>query len=728
PVCCTILWQALELFLESPSLQHSDYIQGKQFLRSTGQRYRYIEIHMYHVAIATDFSNPAGPHNVITSTINHPISNITTFSAHMPFPSHYPVPDSLPALPLELQLSIFTHLAPHSLFPLRRTSHSWNIMLSNPHLLQALHSHLPFLTSARSLSSRLKRRQRMIRNSPVWVKRHTDAFPWYKEVSLEERGPPHISSTSWSLYWNGYLAALTSPGRCYAAAIVGNENTAKSSPYMYVLRIGHVSTPGKVVMVDISAILMENYPTFWHEGKGGIPSRIPPQRVRSTPNPFHFTFHEEKVLVGFWLAVPDATSSPGKTGVIIISILTASESCSLNEGPSTALSPRSPFLKLNIYSLHTCQPVSREIRIKPVDNPQSKITESQDQYLNVSMLLSGFSCDNQGTTWFPSAGWGGEVEFYAQIQNVECGEEETWVWGMSDLPKSVCGEWVAFPLVEGVREGMGKRDGIPPKRKEGKEYFEFSTHVEGIVILPGAAFKPTSSAAILTSSLQDIATIKLLPASPPEPTHEESLATPKPHPMRIIHGKWKSASTATHRKYTFLMPVDIPLNSKSSSNAQYWRQDSGAVVGESEMGSKMVWGYLVDNYFIYRARGGSGGKGWGNVYLLPYEGEEGEWVVTGCGLEEVGKRIGWGIDPSRNSPGTVSLAWGDDGLAGWWVAREMAGSIGIDFKRITVKIMDDLPRVPSVTTAPSFPIGGCLFSFLWISSWQRGDKAGPWKG
>ncbi|RPB17858.1 hypothetical protein L211DRAFT_871973, partial [Terfezia boudieri ATCC MYA-4762] len=317
-----------------------------------------------------------------------------------------------------------------------------------------------------SLSSRLKRRQRMIRNTPVWVKRHVDVFPWYEEASPKQM--PKFPSLS--LYWNGYLATLTSPDRSNAVAIVGNENTAKTSPFRFVLSIGHVSTPGKVVMVDVSAILMEKYPTLRYEVQKGIPSL---KGDRNTFSPFHFAFHAERVLVGCWLGVPDATSSQGKVWNMIffvfdlsgnllshiylpqlphlttdyilrtslnttyLAILTASESCFLNEDLSTELSPRSPFLMLNIYSLQTCQPVSREIRIKPVVNLQSIITGCQeDEYLNVSMLLSGFSVDNQGTAWFPSSGWYGEVEFYAQIQDVESGEEETWVWEMSDFPRS----------------------------------------------------------------------------------------------------------------------------------------------------------------------------------------------------------------------------------------------------------------------------------------------------
>ncbi|RPB26886.1 hypothetical protein L211DRAFT_660639 [Terfezia boudieri ATCC MYA-4762] len=431
-----------------------------------------------------------------------------------------------------------------------------------------------------SLSSRLKRRQRMIRNTPVWVKRHVDVFPWYEEASPKQM--PKFPS--FSLYWNGYLATLTSPDRSNAVAIVGNENTAKTSPFRFVLSIGHVSTPWKVVMVDCSSILMEKYPTLRYEVQKGIPSL---KGDRNTFSPFHFAFHAERVLVGCWLGVPDATSSQGKVWNMIFFVFDLSGNLlshiylpqlphlttdyilrtSLNTAYLAILTVserHSSFLRLNIYSLQTCQPVSREIRIKPVVNLQSIIIEGQkDDYLNMSMLLSGFSVDNQGTAWFPSAGWRGKVEFYAQIQDVEFGEEETWVWEMSDFPRSVCGEWVSFPLVEGAGEGMRKRDGIPPKRKEGKEYFDFSTHIEGIVIRRGAVCKQIFTTAILTSSLHDIATIRLLPASTPELTQEEeSLVIPKPQPMRIIHGKWKSATTATPRKYTFLKPVDLPLNNK----------------------------------------------------------------------------------------------------------------------------------------------------------------------
>ena len=85
-----------------------------------------------------------------------------------------------------------------------------------------------------------------------------------------------------------------------------------------------MTTPREVVTVDISRLLMDKYPEFWHEpreGRGELSVSEPgalillprsPQRVRSTFHPFHFAFHEGKVLVGTWLAAPEATSSQGK--------------------------------------------------------------------------------------------------------------------------------------------------------------------------------------------------------------------------------------------------------------------------------------------------------------------------------------------------------------------------------------------------------------------------------
>ncbi|KAF8428559.1 hypothetical protein EV426DRAFT_711235 [Tirmania nivea] len=652
----------------------------------------------------------------------------------MAFPSPSTLSDPLPSLPLELQLSIFSYLPPHSLFPLRRTSHSWNIMLSNPHLLQALHAHLPFLTSAPSLLSRLKRRQRMVRNEPVWVKRHSEAFPWCESISARlDDSSPYKYIAEWNLHWKGYLAALTPPLQRTARAVAGNGDilgVPVASPYKCVLGIGHVSTPGEVAMVDISELLMEKYPTFWHEGRrenelSGVRTHVPPympQRYRNTLNPFHFAFHEGRVLVGIWLEGLGTASSQEKMWNIIffvfdvsgnlvshiyhpqplhltadyllrtslnttyLATLIVSEISSQEEKSSSGRVPCTSFLRLTIYSLHTCQPISKEIRIKPVDDQQPKPTRNQDRYLNLNKLLSMFLVDSQGTAWFPSAGWGGEVEFHTQITDIVSGEEETWVWGMSDLPRSVCGEWVAFPLVEGtfplVEEGMRRRiSGVPPKRKEGKEYFDCCIEpMGGEVILPGAVIKLTSPTALASSS-QSVATIRLLLPSHFGPNYEGNPAALLPHPTRIIHGKWKFFNAATYSKYVFLIPDNLPL--RQLLWRVYWKQEAGAAAGQSEMDPKMVWGYVANNYPVEggsrsgsRSGSGVGGRGWGNVYLLPYEGEGGEWVVTGSGLEEVGETLGWAsnnTDRETVGPGptTVLLAWGDDGLMGWWAAREI---------------------------------------------------------
>jgi len=352
----------------------------------------------------------------------------------------------------------------------------------------------------------------------------------------------------------------------------------------------------------------------------------------------------------------------------------------------------------------------------------------QDAYLNTKTLLSGFLVDNQGTAWLPTVGWteDGDVEFRAQVRDVESGEEETWVWGMSDLPRSACGQWVAFPLmevapplVEGLGEGMGKINDIPPRRKKGKEYFDFCTHetepVEGASgsptvpppidirasnkpvkrirqypgrgMLSGSAFKEISNSTVLVCNLHDIATIRLLPPpSPTEFTHQgfPVTSTSPPH-TQIVHGKWKSANlanTVVYTKHTFQIPPALLAKFNPWKAGQYWTQDFGASLGQSSMGPKLaLWGYCVDNYSTLYAppevEGGSVDGQQGIVHLLPYVVGD-EWVATGSGLEEVRGAMDWyqyGMDSGRTVR-TVSMAWGDDGLVGWWAARVIMGPRG----------------------------------------------------
>lgn len=84
-------------------------------------------------------------------------------------------------LPEKLQFAILIHIPPNQLFTLRRVSHSWKSMLTSPQLLEDINIQLPFLSSAPNLTSRMKRRMRMARGEPVWVKSWSEAFSWTKD-------------------------------------------------------------------------------------------------------------------------------------------------------------------------------------------------------------------------------------------------------------------------------------------------------------------------------------------------------------------------------------------------------------------------------------------------------------------------------------------------------------------------------------------------------------------
>ena len=113
----------------------------------------------------------------------------------------------LPQLPFELQFQIFRQIPPNRLFVLRRVSHSWNYMLHNQYLLDAINARLPFQTSASDLTSRMKRRMRMARGEPVWVKPFHELVPW---ASSWSHGPYlRRDDWRWVQYSDGCFAWLS---------------------------------------------------------------------------------------------------------------------------------------------------------------------------------------------------------------------------------------------------------------------------------------------------------------------------------------------------------------------------------------------------------------------------------------------------------------------------------------------------------------------------------------
>ena len=114
----------------------------------------------------------------------------------------------LPGLPFELQFSILREIPPNELFILRRVSHSWNYMLCKHYLLEAINATLPFLTSAPDLTSRIKRRMRMARGKPVWVKPFHEVVPW---VSSWPKNA-HCHDRKWVRYSDWWFVWLIAQG------------------------------------------------------------------------------------------------------------------------------------------------------------------------------------------------------------------------------------------------------------------------------------------------------------------------------------------------------------------------------------------------------------------------------------------------------------------------------------------------------------------------------------
>ena len=141
-----------------------------------------------------------------------------------------------------MQLAILCQLPANQLFVLRQVSHSCNNVLCNPNLLDDINASLPFLTSAPDLTSRKKRRMRMMWEEPVLVKSFDDVFPWaspYREDLDMRRSERFLD---WCLvFLTGYLVHD-----------------------VITLTIGGLHTKG-MAQVDILAVLKEVNPKVYRE-------------------------------------------------------------------------------------------------------------------------------------------------------------------------------------------------------------------------------------------------------------------------------------------------------------------------------------------------------------------------------------------------------------------------------------------------------------------------------
>ena len=194
---------------------------------------------------------------------------------------------SLPSLPFELQFAIMRHVPPNQIFVLRRVSHSWNIMLDNPHLLAAINNSLPFLTSACDLTSRMKRRMRMVRGDPVWVKPFADAFPWASRMREN-------TQKQWERFCGGWLVFLS------RETLPKSPNSA--GDYTINLTIGRLLAC-HANEVDMLALVKRVYPAFSRlsdieYGRGDHPGSWVEMPVVKR---FHLHVQEGMVIVGLRL-------------------------------------------------------------------------------------------------------------------------------------------------------------------------------------------------------------------------------------------------------------------------------------------------------------------------------------------------------------------------------------------------------------------------------------------
>lgn len=196
--------------------------------------------------------------------------------------------DVLSSFPLELQILIFSQVPPQSLYILRRTCSAWNSMLSNPNLLTHTHVNLPYLTSAPSLTTRLKRRQRMRYNNPVWAKPFTDVFPWVSD-------PRPVGGPPCTRFWNGWMVVLT-PRPSILQSIVPRSQLMEKEKANITLKIGHITWPRtKTISVDVAHALGLQDDIV---GLSDTPEENVNLQKVTRIIPFHLHVQEGRILVG----------------------------------------------------------------------------------------------------------------------------------------------------------------------------------------------------------------------------------------------------------------------------------------------------------------------------------------------------------------------------------------------------------------------------------------------
>ena len=191
----------------------------------------------------------------------------------------------LPSLPLELQIAILALLPPNQLFVLCRVSNSWSAMLCNHNLLNAINDRIPYLTSAPDLASRMKRRMRMARGEPVWVKPFAEAFPsWSAELDAERTPYP---LRSWIKFWGGFFVLLHAP---LNGPLIEPLNASSLR-----LVIKDLARRGNQdVEVDILALFQKANPKVYKEWMEEVQDQVVTRQVRYS----QLHLQDGKVVVG----------------------------------------------------------------------------------------------------------------------------------------------------------------------------------------------------------------------------------------------------------------------------------------------------------------------------------------------------------------------------------------------------------------------------------------------
>lgn len=304
-------------------------------------------------------------------------------------------------------------------------------MLNNPNLLDAINNTIPFLTSATDLTSRMKRRMRMAREAPVWVKPFSEAFPW--AADYEDSNAP----THWKRFSDGWMVILTG-------------NSLNSPDQSFNLLIGGLHVRG-MVEVPVLSVLKEVNPELhqeWLEVKSGPHGDSGLIDIQS----FHFHVEDGMAVVGLGVRKDRKLSDiyvfnfslEGHQLLKHIHIPATLETLEDEIFPRlnnthflTVSGERTPR-----HAQHTQSSQIYKINIYPLVATSGEKSQSPEivitvpDYVTQAIRDSAIAFDHLGRVWFPFINTG--IVSATNTPHIDNLHQSIY---MHELPKSECGRW-----------------------------------------------------------------------------------------------------------------------------------------------------------------------------------------------------------------------------------------------------------------------------------------------